>query len=172
MNKLVDKQVRMNLAPFKRSPFMLEAFSMAAKEQGWSKTEIEIAINQTNGLSLDEKYSTLQRYCMTYGEDALCTQEDVQFMLHFLGSYHNYLINKPVETWDEYDQSNFNSLKRKATSSIKAVFAHFDEHVDECNKYEEKHKPKVFYDTHEEALEAVPAGRESVINVYALWIKN
>ena len=172
MNKLVDKQVRMNLAPFKRSAFMTEAFSMAAHEQGWSKTEIELAINQTRELSLDQKYEILQQYCMTYGEDALCIQEDVQFMLHFLGAYHNYLISKPVETWDEYDRSNYNSLKRKATSSIKAVFAHFDEHVDEKDKYEEEHKPKVFYDTQEEALEAVPVVRESVINIYALWITN
>lgn len=172
MNKLVDKQVRMNLAPFKRSPFMTEAFSMAAHEQGWSKTEIELAINQTRELSLDEKYSILQRYCMTYGEDALSIQEDVVFMLHFLGHHSHYLCSKPIESWDEYDTSNYNSLKRKATTCIKGVFAHFDEHIEEKDKYEVAYKPSIVYDTHEEALEAVPVGRESTINIYALWIRN
>jgi len=46
MNKLVDKQVRINLAPFKRSPFMLEAFKVAALDQAWSETEVALAINQ------------------------------------------------------------------------------------------------------------------------------
>lgn len=151
---------------------MLEAFAMACKEQGWTETEIALAINQTNGLSLDEKYSTLIQYTLTYGEDMVCIQEDVQYMLHFLGCYHNYLITKPVETWDSYDHSNFNSLKRKATRSIKAVFAHFDEHVEEHDKYNKKNKPSEYFDTMEEALEAVPVGSESTINIYALWIQS
>ncbi len=172
MNKLVDKRVRMNLAPFKRSPFMTEAFAMAAKEQGWTETEIALAINQTKELSLDGKYDILANYCKTYGEDAVCTQEDVKFMLYFLGHHSHYLCTKPIECWDEYDYSNFNSLKRKATSSLKGVFAHFDESVEEKDKYELEHKPTKHFDTLEEALEAVPVGTESTINIYALWIKN
>lgn len=172
MNKLVDKQVRMNLAPFKRSPFMTKAFSMACKEQGWSKTEIELVLNQTRELSLDDKYAVLNQYCMTFGDDAICIQEDVQFMLHFLGCHTHYLNQKPVANWDEYDLSNFNSLKRKATRSIKMVFAHFTEKVEEHEKYEVKYKPTSYFDTHEEALEAVPVGKESTINIYPLWIQS
>lgn len=172
MNTLVDKRVRMNLAPFKRSPFMLEAFSMAAEQQGWTKTEIELAINQTKELSLDDKYEVLNRYCMTFGDDFVCVQEDVQFMLQFLGCHSHYLNHKSISAWDEYDMSNFNSLKRKATRSIKRAFAHFDEGVEEKDKYELNHTPKKYFDTHEEALEAVPVGQESMINIYALWITN
>ena len=169
MNKLVDKQVQMNLAQFKRSPFMIEAFSMAAKEQGWTKTEIELAINQTNELSLDDKYVILANYCKTYGDDATCIQEDVKFMLYFLGQHSHYLCTKPIESWDEYDFSNYNSLKRKATSRIKGVFAHFNNNVEEKDKYNTEHTPTKFYDTKEEALEAVRVGTET--NIYALWMQ-
>ena len=170
MNKLVDKQVRMNLAPFKRSPFMTEAFSMAAKEQGWTETEIELAINQTKELSLDGKYDVLMNYCTTYTEDAQCTQEDVVYMLHFLGQYSHYLCTKPIASWDEYDYSNYNALKRKATRSIKCVFAHFPENMKEENKYDTGYVPDQYFDTLEKAFEAVPVGVETTINIYPLWI--
>ena len=127
MNKLVDKRVRMNLAPFKRSPFMTEAFSMAAHEQGWTKTEIELAINQTKELSLDEKYAILQSTVRRMEKMLFASKKMCKFMLHFLGHHSHYLCTKPIESWDEYDYSNFNSLKRKATRSLKGVFAHFDE---------------------------------------------
>lgn len=170
MKTLVDKRVQINLYPFKDFPNLLEVFGLAAAEQGWSDSEITLVLSQTKGLTLDEKYSMLKQYCTTYGEDAVCIQEDVRFLLHFLGCRTHYLNDKPLHQWDEYDQSNFNSLKRKATRSIKAVFAHFDETVEEKDKYEAGHSPDEYYDTHEEALEAVPVGRESTINIYALWI--
>lgn len=171
MNKLVDKRVRINLAPFKRSPFMVEAFKAAAEDQGWTETEITLAINQTRELSLDEKYEVLNNYCLTFGNDAVCIQEDVQFMLQFLGCDTHYLNFKTVSDWDEYDLSNFDSLKRKATRSIKRVFAHYDSDVEEHEKYEVKYKPSKYFDTQEEALEAVPVGQETNINIYALWIQ-
>lgn len=170
MNKLVDKQVRINLAPFKRSPFIIEAFEVAAIEQGWTETEIALAVSQTKGHSFDGKYEVLLNYCMTYRDDAVCTLEDVKYMLHFLGHHTHYLCTKPIASWDEYDESNYNSLKREATSCIKGVFAHFDESVEEKDKYEVTHKPTKYFETHEEALEAVPVGQESTINIYALWI--
>ena len=170
MNKLVDKRVRMNLAPFKRSPFMIEAFEVAAREQGWSETEVALAINQTKELSQGGKYAVLNQYCTTQGDDAECTQEDVHYMLQFLGCHSHYLNEKPISTWDEYDISNFNSLKRKATRSIKLVFAHFAESVEEKDKYVVTTPPTVFYTTLEEALEAVPVGQETSINIYPLWI--
>lgn len=169
MNKLVDKRVRMNLAPFKRSPFMIEAFEIAASEQGWSETEVALAISQTKDLSLDGKYTVLNQYCTTHGDDAPCTQEDVHYMLQFLGCHSHYLNEKPISSWDQYDTNNFNSLKRKATRSIKLVFAHFAESVEEKDKYEVT-TPAVLFDTLDEALEAVPVGQETSINIYPIWI--
>lgn len=170
MNKLVDKRVRMNLAPFKQSPYMIEAFEIAARDQGWSDTEVALAINQTKELSPDEKYDVLLNYCTTLTEDAQCTQEDVVYMLHFLGQYSHYLCTKPIESWDEYDYSNYNARKRKATSSIKGVFAHFPKNMKEENKYDAGYVPDRYFDTLEDALEAVPVGRETSITIYPLWI--
>lgn len=171
MNKLVDKRVRINLSPFQRSPFMTEAFEMAATEQGWSPTEITLAVSQTKGLPLNEKYEVLQQYCMTYGDDVQCTQEDVQYMLHFLNHPTHYLCYKAIESWDEFDWSNYNSLKRKATSRVTRKFGLFCETVEEKDKYLLEKPPSVFYDTLEEALEAVPVGQEAVTNIYSLWVK-
>lgn len=150
---------------------MIEAFSVAAKEQDWSDTEIELAVNQTKDLSLDEKYEVLLEYCMSFGDESTFTQEDVQFMLSHLREETHYLWYKPILEWDEYDFSNFQSLKRQATKRIKRVYALFAESVAEKDKYQVTSPPQKHYDTEEEALEAVPAGRESEINIYALWVE-
>lgn len=171
MIKIVDKQVDINLYPFRRSPFMTEAFSMAAKDQGWEKTEIELVVNQTKELSLDERYILLKRYCTTYGEDASFCQEDVCFMLLHLGHIGHYLGKKSIDDWDEYDWSNYNSLKLKATQRIRRVFGLFADNVDEKDKYDVDSPPSTYYNTKEEALEAVPAGQELLTNIYALWIE-
>ncbi len=171
MNKLVDKRVHINLYPFKRSPFMLEAFEVAAREQGWSDTDVTLVINQTKELSLDQKYDVLLRYTSHFGEDSKVIQEDVVFMLHHLGCYTHYLCTKPIASWDEYDFSNYHSLKRKATSSVKRVFGLFSDSVEECDKYIVYSPPSKYYETHEEALEAVPVGQEVNIKIYALWIQ-
>ena len=169
--KLVDKQVRINLYPFKRSPFMIEAFQVAAKEQAWEDAEILLVVNQTNGLSLDGKYEVLLRYVHAFAEESEFTQEDVLFMCDHLNHPTHYLVQKPKEDWDEYDWSNYRSLKRKATSRIRRVFALFSESVEEKDKYDVESPPSIHYDTMEEALEAVPVGQESITNIYPLWIK-
>lgn len=169
--KLVDKQVRINLFPFKESPFLLEAFKVAAEEQGWEDSEITLVSNQTNGLTLEGKYEVLLRYCHAFAEESEFTQEDVCFMLMHLDCEGHYIGQKPIHDWDEYDWSNYRSLKRKATTRIRRVFALFVSSVREEDKYDVESPPSTFYETHEEALEAVPAGRESEINIYPLWIK-
>lgn len=172
MNKLVDKRVRINLYPFKQTAYLLQAFQVAATTQDWSDTDIELVSNQIKGLSLDERFNLLNAYCLTYADDINSfSQVDVAFMLDHLGQHSHYLRNKPLNQWDEYDSSNYNSLKRKATSSIKRVFALFCDTVKEEDKYIVESPPKVFYDTLEEALEAVPCGQESLTNTFALWIK-
>lgn len=39
---------------------------------------------------------------------------EVWEVLSQLGHYTHYLASKPIEFWDEYDHSNYKSLKRKA----------------------------------------------------------
>ena len=170
MNKLVDKRVKMNFHPYKDSFQMFTAFSAIALSQGWTEDEISIVSKQINGLSLKGRFEILSGYCVTFAEDQESfTNKDVWFMLEFLGLETHYLGSKEISTWDEYDWSNFNSLKRKATRSIKRVYAHFTESVPEELKYEVTTPPKRFYDTLEEALDAVPVGQESTTNIYALW---
>lgn len=169
--KLVDKQVRINLYPFKQTPFLLEAFKVAAEEQGWDQGEITLVSNQTKGLSLEDRYEVLLRYCHAFAEESEFTQEDVCFMLMHLNCEGHYIGQKPIDDWDGYDWSNYRSLKRKATTRIRRVFALFSESVDEKDKYNVDSPPSVYYETKEEALEAVPAGRELETNIYPLWIK-
>jgi hypothetical protein len=169
--KLVDRQVRINLYPFKNSPFMLEAFQKAAKEQEWGETEITLVSNQTKGLTLEHKYEVLLRYCHDFAVESEFTQEDVLFMCDHLNNPTHYLAQKSIEKWDEYDWSNYRSLKRKATTRIRRVFALFTESVREKDKYVVQTPPSIHYDTMEEALEAVPVGQESITNIYPLWIK-
>ena len=171
MKLLVDKKVKINLHPFKRSPFITEAFEMAAREQGWCDTEITLALSQTRDLSLDGKYEVLLHYCLTYGDDVSLTQEDIVFMLHYLGCHTHYLNQKPMEVWDEYDWNNYASLKRKATSSIKRVFAVFSKTVLENEKYEVTTKPSRYFDTQEEANASRSKEEELLTNIYVLWIK-
>lgn len=172
MRKLTDKKVRINLYPFKGSVDMIEAFRTAAVAQDWSKTDIELAVNQTKGLSQSEKFDVLVQYCYTFAQQSeSMTQEDVVVLLSFLGKETYYLMHKKVDEWDEYDRSNFHSLERKATRRLKRVFALFDDSVDEKDKYTVQTPPSFFYETHEEALEAVPVGQESITNIFALWIQ-
>ena len=173
MNKLVDKRVRINLYPFKQTAYLLQAFQVAATEQEWSDTDIELVSNQIKELSLDERFKILNAYCLTYADDIKSlSKSDIHYMLDHLGQHSHYLKDKLLSTWDEYDWSNYDSLKRKATSSIKRVFALFPELVQPDEKYFFESHPTIFYDTLEEALEAIPCGQESITNTYALWIKN
>jgi len=170
MNQLVDKRVRINLYPFKQSAHLFSLFRLSAIKQGWTDDETALVANQINGLSLDERFEILNGYCHTYAEDMQSfTNEDVRYMLAFLGENIHYLGTRDIKFWDEYDWSNFNSLKRKATCSIKRVYGLYTESVPEELKYEVTTPPKKFYETLEEALEAVPAGQESTTNIYALW---
>lgn len=171
MNKLVDKQVCINLYPFRRSPFMIEAFSVAARDQGWSETEIALAVNQTRELSLNDKYTILLGYCDSFGEESAICQEDVQFMLAHLNSETHYLWQKPLVAWDEYDWSNYQSLKRQATERIRRVFALFLSSVDEADKYQVFDPKQKNYTTEEEAIRAIPKGQDEDFNIYALWIR-
>ncbi len=171
MNRVVNKRVRINLYPFRRSPFMVEAFSVAAQEQGWNEMEVALVINQTKDLSLDAKYHILLGYCMSFGEESTICQEDVQFMLAHLGSESHYLWYKPIVEWDEYDWSNYQSLKRQATERIRRVYALFSSSVDEQDKYQVCSPSQKVYDTEEEAIKEIPEGQDAEFNIYALWIK-
>lgn len=172
MHRLIDKRVRINLYPFKQTAHLFEAFQISAIEQGWTADEVTLIENQIKGLSLDERFDILNSYTLTYADDMeTYTNEDVHYMLSFLGQDTHYLTSKDIQTWDEYDWSNFNSLKRKATQSIKRVFALFSDTVLEKDKYHIQSPPKKCYDTLEETLEAVPAGQESNTKIYPMWIK-
>lgn len=169
---LTDKRVRFNLHPFKDSPNMTEAFRMAATLHKWSRTDIELVMNQVKGLELSKKFEILLSYCLTYPEEITSMhQSDVVYMLDFLGQHVHYLKSKPLAEWDDYDASNYQSIRRKATARIRRVYAHFDETVSEEDKYLVDSPPTKFYDTLEEALEAVPVGQESITNIYSVWIK-
>lgn len=172
MNKLVDKSVRVNLHPHKGSPHMITVFHMAALRGGWSETEITLVVNQARELPMDGKFKVLNAYCHTYAEDIVSLhQNDVVYMLDFLGMYTHYLKDKDIEFWDEYDLSNYYSLKSKATRSIKRVFAVYSNSVEPQDKYDIDSLQSDFFDTLEEAQNAITKAQKSVTKIYTVWIK-
>lgn len=40
--------------------------------------------------------------------------DEVWEVLSQLGHHTHYLASKPIELWDEYDRSNYRSLRKKA----------------------------------------------------------
>ena len=83
----------------------------------------------------------------------------------------HYLGQTEIEKWDEYDWSNYMHLKRRATSSIKRVYGLYSQSVDPELKYEVTTPPAQFYDTYQEAEEAIPEHQKSYTKIYPLWIQ-
>lgn len=75
----------------------------------------------------------------------------------FFGRTQNeihYLASKPVDTWDEYDTSNYQSLLIK-TGTTKRVYAIFTSDVLKEDVYAVTTKPSYFFDTKEEAQDEI-----------------
>lgn len=76
--------------------------------------------------------------------------QDVSEFFERTSNETHYLYSKPVDQWDEYDRSNYNSLLFKS-GKTKRVFAIFTSDVDEEDKYLVTTKPSFFFDTKMEA---------------------
>ncbi len=99
-------------------------------------------------------------------------QADVQFLLAHLNRETHYLHQKPLESWDEYDWSNYKSLERRATTSIKQVFALYSDAVEEKDKYNVDSPPTRFFDTIEEAEALLSEKSKRTTHIYQLWVQN
>lgn len=87
-------------------------------------------------------------------ETTKVTPERVRATLVQLGLETHYLMEKPVTDWDEYDCANFRALSHKAGNPT-PVFGIFDSSVKEEDKYIVTTPPPKFYNTEEEANNAL-----------------
>lgn len=74
--------------------------------------------------------------------------------LQQLGLETHYLMQKPIAEWDEYDSSNNRALSHKAGNPT-PVFGIFDSSVNEEDKYIVTTPPLKFYNTEEQANNAL-----------------
>ncbi len=99
-------------------------------------------------------------------------QADIQFLLAHLGMESHYLGSKDLESWDSYDWSNYKSLERRATTSIKQVFALYSDTVAEHDKYDVTSVPAKFFETREEAEALLTEKSKQTTHIYQLWVQN
>lgn len=78
------------------------------------------------------------------------TEQTLLEVLEQLGSETHYLSSKPIETWDDYDRSNYQSLLRKAGNPI-PLYGVYDVDVKDEDRYTVK-LPNNLYNSHREAL--------------------
>ena len=172
MKKLVDRVIQLDLNLWKNSPYLLSAFQMKAVLEGWSETEIELVSNQVKFEPEEKQYEILMQYCLpTIDSGVALTQSDVHFLLAHLNMETHYLGQTEIENWDEYDWSNYMHLKRRATSSIKRVYALYSDSVDAENKYKVTTKPSEYFDTYQDAQDHLKILNKHYIKIYPLWIQ-
>ena len=98
--------------------------------------------------------SILEFYIQKLEENITSTNsvspQDVSEFFERTNNETHYLYSKPLDQWDEYDRSNYNSLLFKS-GKTKRVFAIFTSDVDEKDKYLVTTKPSFFFDTKKEA---------------------
>jgi hypothetical protein len=78
------------------------------------------------------------------------SKKEIEAFFERIGSELHYLYTKPIDKWDEYDRSNYNSLLFKHGKTNR-VFAIFTSDVEDKDKYAVTTKPSFFFDTKEEA---------------------
>lgn len=98
-------------------------------------------------------YHYVQQWEQALQQQASLTDEAVQATLAQLGLRHHYLASKPIDLWDNYDQSNYRSLQRKA-GNIQKVYGLFDRSVAPEQASCVTSPPNRYYDSFEQAQEA------------------
>lgn len=168
----IGKKVMLDIERHQRSAFLLASFQSNARNNNWTDQEIETVFKFLVGKPYDEQLEILNYYCIPpLFEEEEINHEDVVFMLNHLGLETHYLGSKPLDMWDEYDRSNYHSLKRKATSRIRRVFAYFAKDVEEKHKYTVDSPPAMYYESREEAEANLTPLTLETVNIYALWIQ-
>ena len=172
MHKLVDREIHLDLSPWKNTTYLLAAFQMKASLEGWSDNEIELVSNQIKFEDKEKQFDILASYTVPVIDDSVAlTMSDVHFLLAHLCMETHYLGSKEINEWDEYDWSNYMSLKRRATSSIKRVYALYSESVEAEEKYNVTSPPSKHFDTYKEAQDHLDILNSHYLKIHPLWIR-
>ena len=62
MHKLVDREIHLDLSPWKNTPYLLAAFQMKASHEGWSDNEIDLVSNQIKFEEKEKQFEILTTY--------------------------------------------------------------------------------------------------------------
>lgn len=82
------------------------------------------------------------------------TQSQVSAFLEEFQLQLHYLFSKPVIDWDSYDTNNYYSILHKR-GKIHRVYAIYTADVKKADKYRVTTLPSLFFDTKDEAEEAL-----------------
>jgi len=171
MKKLVDREIQLDPLPWKDTAYLLAAFQMKAVFEGWPDTDIELVSNQIKNEHVEDPYHILLMYCSPPVDNGVAlTMSDVHFLLAHLSMETHYLGQKTIDSWDEYDWSNYMMLKRRATRSIKRVYGLFSANVEPEMKYAITKPPAYFFNSYQEAQESIPVEEKSLTRIYPVWI--
>lgn len=114
MKKVIDKTVNLDLVGNNGNAYViLGLFARAAKKEGWLKTEIDTVVKEAISGDYDHLLATVLNHCEAKGPEDIDSDE-VWEVLSQLGHYTHYLASKAIESWDEYDHSNYKALRKKA----------------------------------------------------------
>lgn len=105
----------------------------------------------------DEKYLVdyiLYKWEQEDREAIALSADSVLATLNQLGLHTHYLYYKPLTTWDAYDHVNYQSLLKKAGKLVR-VYGIYDTSVTQETLGHATSKPRRYYNTHKEALEAL-----------------
>ncbi len=168
----IGKTIFLDLEKWGHSPFLLETFKVYAINNDWTHEEVFKICDFLKGKIFEEQLAILTHYCKPPLPDSdEMIQQDVQFLLDFLNLNTHYLSSKPIETWDEYDYSNYKSLRLKATSHLRRVYALYSSSVKEEDKYRLDSPPGKYFESRKKAEALLNEASRKNTKVYAVWVK-
>jgi len=168
----IGKKVYLDLEKWRHSPFLLSTFKVYALSEGWTQGEVMKVSDYLKSKRFDEQLTILKQFCISpLKNEENISQADVLFLLAHLSMDGHYLGQKLIESWDEYDWSNYTSLQLKATSYLKRSFALFSKSVKEEDKYFVDSPPALFYASYEDAEKNLSHSSKENTHIYAIWIK-
>lgn len=113
MKRVIDKTVNLDLVGVNGNAFMIMGvFQKQARKEQWPQEDIDAVLSEAKSKDYNYLLATIANHCQVRDEGI--NREDVWEVLSQLGHHTHYLASKAITDWDEYDHSNYKSLRIKA----------------------------------------------------------
>lgn len=174
---LLNTNVQDEIHPFFDGFFLKEEliaiirFTFEANETALQDLETKTP-SQLLALISDDVYILiyyLEQLKVTLFKDVVITNEIVWKMLEQLSQHTHYLASKDVAMWDEYDHANYRAMSHKA-GRIKRVYGLYDNTISQEDAERVTSLPKRFYDTEEQAKQALSESKFSEEDTHILHL--